>query len=1203
MLLKRFQDFFKTKQEFSTIMKIVVMLFLSLIISGCWNWPKTSNMDSRATDKSGTTSSPLTNAYSSFSTQSASSDVDVSQIQVDQVKSLDMQSEGISGQGTATVVRVNQHNNACHYPSEAFASVSTASVDVPMSNGGARISMPSLSAIPGNQFKISVDTSNVKVTTYERYRVIYRLDPRFTSPQVFVAAYDFASKTYDPLWDTYTYGGVTYDNINLLIDAFTAKSAYKYKSTVKPAYKALLQPTTSNSIAITSGDVVTIRQLAADDFWSSASKVGVPTSAQYTPDTNAIGTSKYWLRVYTESIPGLDNQIYCINANTIGATGNFFVPTSTNAMPSLFVGYLNGTSVTTAGNPNNTYTLSSGSVCDTIPTDGKIAASCSGYQNYVFNRGYPVAFIVGGATYSSPGTTATSPMYQFYSSEDILANCSNCLATSILQFTATTSGYLTFQKPWSKVSSGTSDTVFIPDFVTTTTYDNTSLTSFHDTFTQASYAKLTQVCLGRYLFEIDVGGGASNADSGALSNLTFTYYIGDSSSATTQQSGTFSNGNPSIISNVTTGGPISIDVPEYGGSAELIGDAVVTVAVYTNNNVVSSFLYNNIVGPVKALMFSSDASNTALTNSTLSYLVFQGLVQNSALQRLISISMAFFVLFSALSFLIGATTINLDMFIKKVVRLIVVSMVLNTSTAWGFFTTYLFNMFETGADYFIGNISQQVTDTNPFSFMDGVVDTYFSPMLWKMIGFYVMSCSGYTGLAIILISGIIQILKAMVNIVVAYISIFIILCVLIGFTPIIIIALMFERTKGMIDKWIMMMMSYMFQPMITLIFFLFVENIVANLLQASLVRICNQKFIDLGLDFGTISVLNIKLKVSFGAIYAYLPSPDVGESFLNSISAAFVFLCMTQLLEKSVQMGETIGGLLLNVTTASASQAGQQISNAVNYAIQSAPMLAALKAGMVGAKAGILTAKGGMFVAKYAGKGLLAVLRSPITLVKALKGGGSKNDSSAAFRSAVMSKTLAASASGGGLKNGAADLLSAFLSSSSSDERKSYGFALPKLDSFADHSNSKKVPTPIISPLVKNGANSFSDTGKIPEETLNNTATQLEKHSVAHPGTGRVAATGLICNESLEKYGVTLELERGQDGKTTVTTEVNKEIMDKLSPEEKALAEQRTEEAKAMLNNEITKYEEAEAAKYDEDGFVKKETQPEKKGMMQRFFG
>ncbi len=234
----------------------------------------------------------------------------------------------------------------------------------------------------------------------------------------------------------------------------------------------------------------------------------------------------------------------------------------------------------------------------------------------------------------------------------------------------------------------------------------------------------------------------------------------------------------------------------------------------------------------------------------------------------IRVLLVLYIIFTAISFLIGLLQITNYEFVIRILKIGLLTQLIASQTSWSFFSEYLFGFFQNGVNELTaivfgaggvvvdpdivatannGNAAAQGNSCIPnvagmkvFDDFINRVSSYesvrkiFSLLTWKAYGFIFV-------LAILLVIFVIliSIIKAILVFMVSYLAI----SILIVLAPIFIPFILFDITRSFFENWLKQMVSYFIQPLVILLFTFFVITLFNNEMEHLLgYRVCWKKW-------------------------------------------------------------------------------------------------------------------------------------------------------------------------------------------------------------------------------------------------------------------------------------------------------------------------------------------------------------------------
>lgn len=379
----------------------------------------------------------------------------------------------------------------------------------------------------------------------DKYLVLYRIDPRFSRPQVFIQKYDYTQKKY--ISDFHNYKQGTLSNYQLhpeipLLQRITDYSSY-------------FNFVDREKIHVKNGDVITI-SLIDNGFFNS--------SFSYELDGGNDPTL-----IYTKTPGDSNNKILYSNTNlwcdfaktrnidlyNKVCTGNKY----TDQSPSLAL----------VGNPSSTaFTFSSLSAPPNICPYGSDTKDLGSFCLYDKGRGMKITM-----NQQSIKNTAESFVHSDFTGIDFF------------YYKATTDGDLDFTTDW-VIGPGMFGN--LSQYMTTWS----SLTNPITLYISNSDSSMNFFHSGRYLMSIEIGNGMQNVSAQDQSNIKLEYAVSNN----TPTSGMSLPKDLKV--NPTNSGNLWLRV--INTNINLKGFVAVNYSYYTGSTWVSDVLYNKLISPLRS---------------------------------------------------------------------------------------------------------------------------------------------------------------------------------------------------------------------------------------------------------------------------------------------------------------------------------------------------------------------------------------------------------------------------------------------------------------------------------------------------------------------------------------------------------------------------------------------------------------------------
>jgi type IV secretion system protein VirB6 len=645
-----------------------------------------------------------------------------------------------------------------------------------------------------------------------KYKVLYRVDPRFEEPQVFIQKYDYNQDKYISDFHHYKDGvllryqpipEMTFqDRVNDYVDYF------KFRGRLK--------------IPVKKDDVINITLDSTGSYFGSKSEMNAE-----------LGSLDSLVVAYTQS-PIPDNRIIYSNAQqfcTDGITTTRVAEYAENcATPGLYWDLGTNTKIMQGRINNIAFDINKTNIVS-------CAESSNGKDNNplcYYDKGRGMKFAIGGTTIKEVtekfvNSSFTGKDFFYYKSDiegDLDFNTS-WLINGMVQ------GYSQFMQDWSAILGYTE---FLSNL--NTVKPNQFMNFLH---------------FGRYLMDIEVGNALATVSKADLDAIKVEYLVLENGVPSDSTSGT--SAERTFRGNAGSSGFLWVRVVRPNDN--LTGIVQVKVANYTGSTWFSDLVYGKLVKPLREKF------------NELSMIIYHKLITNATFQGIARTMLVLYIIIYGLVFLAGATQITVTDIVTRVLKIGVV-LALFSETSWTFFSQNLFNVFIDGSDSLMTAVVGVTSQAgNVFGFIDPIFDKYTNGRTWGLLFIQLLQIhTGMTFFAIITIYAILIYFRAILEVIVSYCLAFLGLAVMVSLAPFFIVLILFERTKSMFDNWLSVMFSYMIQPTILLIFFLLIDQIMGDHIAKTVVRACWGILIPIkiGLDLN-----NMGIPLSFSFTLPFLP--------------------------------------------------------------------------------------------------------------------------------------------------------------------------------------------------------------------------------------------------------------------------------------------------------------------------------------------
>jgi type IV secretory pathway VirB6-like protein len=194
--------------------------------------------------------------------------------------------------------------------------------------------------------------------------------------------------------------------------------------------------------------------------------------------------------------------------------------------------------------------------------------------------------------------------------------------------------------------------------------------------------------------------------------------------------------------------------------------------------------------------------------------------QCSSFMTYVRLLLNLYVVITAIQFLLGSISLSQMEFIKRIIKIAVVSS-LTTGAAFELFDNYIFDLvIRGGADLLasFSGVSVDSPSTHPFAFADEFMsEVIFTKRgVFKILAIVSIFPQGLMMCFITMISTALAV-QAIIRVLVIYLMALIALSLLLTIAPIFLTFLLFDKTKTLFDNWVSTVVRYILEPPIVFI--------------------------------------------------------------------------------------------------------------------------------------------------------------------------------------------------------------------------------------------------------------------------------------------------------------------------------------------------------------------------------------------------
>lgn len=371
--------------------------------------------------------------------------------------------------------------------------------------------------------------------------------------------------------------------------------------------------------------------------------------------------------------------------------------------------------------------------------------------------------------------------------------------------------------------------------------------------------------------------------------------------------------------------------------------------------------------------------------------LYKGIATGGYASLVASVLVLYVLIFAAM-FTLGMVQTPLNEMLVRVVKMLVVASVVGPA-GWEFFNEYVVTLFTSGRDYIIGQMLQTMAaytggsvgapvdmgnaDVPVFTPIDMLFAQIIQPSTLMMLEAAINTPPYGIIYVIILVVGGLFLIGAVARALWVYLVSVLAISFLFGLAPLFVVAMLFERTKGMFTAWISQIVNFTLQPILMFTFITFfvvlLDYSVKNMLKFeacfgelfSVVEAQGAGSTSFGLQFkvgddvlvATCEAGGCRCVPEQGG--AEVPCPDIEGGFpLNLMDVlSFLLLCYVafQFYNNVVDIANDISGAFVNLDAATSSpvrelmdKAGAGIQGATVQALKGNPSGALQEMGLGG---------------------------------------------------------------------------------------------------------------------------------------------------------------------------------------------------------------------------------------------------------------
>ena len=237
---------------------------------------------------------------------------------------------------------------------------------------------------------------------------------------------------------------------------------------------------------------------------------------------------------------------------------------------------------------------------------------------------------------------------------------------------------------------------------------------------------------------------------------------------------------------------------------------------------------------IKVELFGDD-KNKGIVRGT-----FENIIKNPGYRIAVSAFLTLYIMFTGASFLIGNVNLTHTELIIRIVKVSIVSTLLNSTTSWAFFHDYLFVFFVEGVEQIL-QIIKEVSSTGPGS--SSIIGLMIAPQtMAKLFSLLFVDSLGFIYIILFFIA-LYFIFWMFFQATIIYLTALIAIGMIITMGPIFICFMLFGITRSLFENWLKQLISYAIQPIILFTGLAFISIIIRTEIYSSLgFSVCKYDF-------------------------------------------------------------------------------------------------------------------------------------------------------------------------------------------------------------------------------------------------------------------------------------------------------------------------------------------------------------------------
>ena len=271
--------------------------------------------------------------------------------------------------------------------------------------------------------------------------------------------------------------------------------------------------------------------------------------------------------------------------------------------------------------------------------------------------------------------------------------------------------------------------------------------------------------------------------------------------------------------------------------------------------------------------------------------LYLNIIHNDSFLSIVNVIFILYISIFGLYLLLGGVEFKVYDLVMRSIKITFVVAALNSEIGYEFYHDTFFQAIYKGATNLVAAVSKSGDKDNLFAFLDPILGFYISGKYWAgILGQFLSISNGGFLLGIINIVSTIIFLKALLVIILEYVMSLVFIYVFLSVAPIFILFLLFKFTQDMFRQWCAILITFMLRPMLLLILFFMLYDIILYSIQSSNNGACIGTWFTI--PSYKVTIWDIVIPIVFKVTIPGLIMPKV--EFTSVIVSSLLYFCFAR---------------------------------------------------------------------------------------------------------------------------------------------------------------------------------------------------------------------------------------------------------------------------------------------------------------------